>query len=166
MNENQTNEFLAEGMKRYKPASEVMQKFYKDTQEILQNILLARKNWGKFTPHPVKQGRSWRYWDDYPYIDAIIQGHYEKRPLRIKIGINWYDSKGDYPFYEIHFYEKGEHNKALDDYEPKREVVKHNEKDKVQYRYYPDPESYNLERDFKILIDEFVNAISKSNRPI
>lgn len=153
--------FLAEGMKRYKKASQIMVNFYENTKLKLQQILENRKEWKVFKPGEVKKIKSTKYWDQYPYANALVSGKINGKPATIKIAINWYWSESDYPFYTIDFYDikDEEYIEKLSSYKKRGKVELST--DKRSLVLYPNPDDFNLERDFNLLIDEFLGAISK-----
>jgi len=157
---NELRDFLSEGMKRYKQASKIMTEFFRNTQSELQEILKKRKDWGStFKPKKTTKVRSTKYWDEYPLINASISGTIGNNPVIVQIAINWFWSDSNYPFFVVRFYD------APDDlYEKIRSFKKHGKfemsKDETGLVFYPDSEDFNLERDFSLLIDEFLKAIS------
>ena len=153
-------EFLSEGMKRYKEASQLMILFGRNVQNQLQEILTQRGSWGPFKPDETRKKRSTTYWHEYPLLNADIFGSIDKKSCTIRIAVNWYQSESSYPFYMCGL-ENGadenvlklfkNHNRKNSDFEIGERVV----------IYRPDPEDFNLSRDFNILIDEFVLILSK-----
>jgi hypothetical protein len=152
-------DFLAEGLKNYKKASSVMMEFFINTQDELQAILKKRNKWGSaFKPKETTKVKSTKFWDKYPLINALIPGDIEGKAVQIKIAINWHDSKSDYPFYAVYLvdgpdviYEK------ISTYKKRgRFDLKSDERGLIMD---PNPEDFNLERDFNILIDEFVKIL-------
>jgi hypothetical protein len=161
MKNDELNNFLAEGMKRYKKASEIMIEFYENVKLKLQQILENRKEWEIFKPGEVKKIKSTKFWDKYPFANAQIAGKINGRPATIKIGINWYASESDYPFYGIWFYDTkaDEYIEKLKSYKKHGKVELSNDKNSLVL--YPNPDDFDLERDFNLLLDEFLGAISK-----
>lgn len=151
-------EFLAEGMNRYKQASKVMMEFFKNTQAELQEILKRKKEWGDtFKRKEIITVKSTKFWDEYPLINAQIEGTIDGKTARIQISINWFRSDLEYPYYSIEFYDAPEKFYKNISYEKqgKYELL-----DQNWLIFYPDPKDFNLDRDFNLLIDEFLSAIS------
>jgi hypothetical protein len=158
---NELRDFLAEGLKHYKQASHVMTEFFRNTQDELQGILKKRKDWGSaFKPQEAIRVRSTKYWDEYPLINAQIEGYVAGKPATIRISINWFESESEYPFYEVWFYDgPASVYEKIGAYKKRGRVVL--SKENRGLKMYPDPNDFNLERDFTILIDEFARTISK-----
>jgi len=157
---NELKDFLSEGMKRYKQASKIMTEFFRYTQSELQEILKKRKDWGSiFKPKETTKVRSTKYWDEYPLINASISGTIGNNPVIIQIAINWFRSDSNYPFFIVRFYDAPDKL-----YEKVSSFKKHRKfeisKDEDGLVLNPDPEDFNLERDFNLLIDEFLKTIS------
>jgi len=159
--DNELNEFLAEGMKRYKEASRIMVLFGRSIEGELADILSKRKKWGIFKPVNTKKPRSTKYWHEYPCLNAEIIGTIYEKEYWIRIDINWFMSEGEYPFYSILF-QYGELDERIqenfDAYNPGNFEISENNKGITMT---PDPEDYDLHRDFNALIDEFVKNILK-----
>jgi len=151
-------QFIEEGVKRYKEASRLMVLFGKTIESELQGILSTRKDWGKFNPEKTSHSvGSTRYWSEYPYLNAKIFGKIGQKECTICIGINWYKSDTEYPYYEIRL-EKGADEELLNKF------IAYNENSIFEVRensiiLVPDPKDFNLHRDFNILIDEFIKII-------
>ncbi len=156
---NELSTFLSEGMKKYKNAAKIMAEFYKNIKSLLQDILKNRRDWGTFKPTDVSKVRSTKYWDDYPLINAQIAGEVGGKPIMIEIAANWYSSEIDYPIYSVGFYGSDYLNDKLQAYKKHNKVELNNNSDKLLF--YPNPDDFNLERDFNLLLDEFVNTFSK-----
>lgn len=155
MNED-TLGFLSAGMKNYKKASEVMGAFFKETQAALQAILKNRRDWDKFKPGEVAKVKSTKYWDDYPLINAQIQGTIDQNSASIEIAVNWYESKSDYPFYSIRFYEGPDLRSKLSSYKKAGSFEADSENTRLIFS--PSPEDFNLGRDMNLLMDEFIKV--------
>ena len=148
------NDFLFEGMKKYGEAAKVMVKFGKTIEAQLKEILDSRKNWGEFTPVADAKAKSTTYWSEYPLLNARINTKWNDKEVLITIAINWYDSKSDYPFYCIWLGP----NELLNDYLSTVSILE-NESFKIDnhgLNFYPDPDDFNLERDFNKLMDMFL----------
>ena len=155
--DKELKQFIEEGVKRYKEASRLMVLFGKTIESELQGILSTRKDWGKFKPDKTKKKRSTTFWHEYPYLNADIFGEIRQKPCTIRIAINWYGSDIDYPYYEIRL-EKGA------DEELSNKFIAYNESSVFEVRentiiLVPNPKDFNLHRDFKKLIDEFIKII-------
>ena len=150
-------QFVEEGVKRYKEASRLMVLFGKTIESELQSILSAREDWGRFKPDMAKKKRSTTFWHEYPYLNADIFGKISQKQCTIGIAINWYSADTDYPHYEIRL-ERGA------DEELSNKFMEYNKNGIFEVRensiiLCPDPEDFNLKRDFTKLIDEFIKII-------
>ena len=155
--DKELKQFIEEGVKRYKEASRLMVLFGKTIESELQSILSTREDWGKFNPDMAKKKRSTMFWHEYPYLNADMFGKIEQKQCTIRIAINWYGSDADYPYYEIRL-EKGA------DEELSNKFMAYNESSVFEVRentiiLVPNPEDFNLHRDFNKLIDEFIKII-------
>lgn len=148
--------FISLGMNKYKEATTIMVTFYKNIENILQDILKKRSDWSNFKPEKNTKVKSTRYWNEYPVINAYIPGTINNEMVSIFIGINWYQSETNYPFYYISFYNYNKLNSKIANYNLKDKFEVTLEGDGL--RFYPDSEDFNLERDFNILIDEFISC--------
>jgi len=155
--DKEIEQFIEEGVKRYKEASRLMVLFGKTIEGELQGILSARKDWEKFKPDKTKKKRSTTFWHEYPYLNADIFGKIGQKPCTIRIAINWYGSDKDYPYYEIRL-EKGV------DEELSNKFMAYSENSVFEVRensiiLIPNPKDFNLHQDFNKLIDEFIKII-------
>ena len=142
--------FIEEGMKSYKKASEVAALFRNEVENILKSILKARTDWGPFEKNTIKQPQSSKYWTEYPYINANLQGQFKGSAHNIRLAINWMSA--DYPIFSILFYDKNEsYKEEMEQFDWRPEFSF--EKD---LRFTPNPDDLDIERDFNLLIDEFV----------
>jgi hypothetical protein len=158
---SELKEFLAEGLKHYKQASHVMTEFFRNTQVELQEILKKRKDWGSaFKPKETIKVKSTKYWDNYPFINAFIAGTIEGEAAQIGIALNWFQSEAEYPFYEA-WLDDGPESicKNIGAYK-KKGRFELSEKN-LGLKMNTDPNDFNMERDFNILIDEFVRILSQ-----
>ncbi len=158
--ENEMIEFISQGMKRYKEATRLMVLFVEKIQNELQNILIERKKWGNFKPDETKKKRSTTFRQESPYLNADIFGKIKEKQCIVRIAINWYLSETDYPYYIVKL-ESGADDELLDkfntyQYEDSNLVVQ-----EQSVKFYPNPENFNLKRDFNLIIDEFVKIISR-----
>lgn len=155
---SELREFLAEGLKHYKKASYVMTEFFTNTQNELQGILKKRKDWGSvFKPKETKFIKSTKYWDKYPLINAQIEGAIEGKPAIIKIAVDWLKPESEYPTYDV-WLEKGPESvyKKISAYQKRGRFEL--TKDGFGLVFDPSPDNFDLERDFNLLIDEFVRV--------
>ena len=155
--DKELKQFIEEGVKRYKEASRLMVLFGKTIESELQSILSTRKEWGKFKPDMAKKKRSTTFWHEYPYLNADIFGKISQKQCTIRIAINWYSADTDYPHYEIRL-ERGADEELLNKF------MEYNENSIFEVRensiiLCPNPEDFNLHRDFNKLIDEFIKII-------
>jgi len=156
--DKELKQFIEEGVKRYKETSRLMVLFGKTIESELQDILSTRKEWGKFKPNTTKKKIiSTKYWSEFPYLNAKIFGKIGQKECTIRIGINWYKSDIEYPYYETCL-EKGADEELLNKF------TEYNENGIFEVRensiiLVPNPEDFNLHRDFNKLIDEFIKII-------
>jgi len=155
--DKELKQFIEEGVKRYKEASRLMVLFGKTIESELQSILSTRKEWGKFKPDMAKKKRSTIFWHEYPYLNADIFGEIGQKQCTIRIAINWYGSDTDYPYYEIRL-EKGADEEILNKFTAynKNSIFEVRENTII---LVPNLEDFDLHRDFKKLIDEFIKII-------
>ncbi len=155
------DDFLAEGMKSYKKASMIMGAFFNNIQSKLQDILKSRKEWGTFHPKETKAIRSTKYWADYPYINAQIHGTHNGEPTVVEIAVNWFYAETDYPFYWAYVYSPQEkYDKKILSYPKEGKIKRYTDRHGHGFLILmPNPEDFNLERDFNILLDEFVKTV-------
>lgn len=154
MSEN-LNAFIEEGMKTYKEASRILVRFGKEIENRLKNILKERKEWGKFTPRKDATARSTTYWSEYPLLNAKIDGTYSGQNVKLVIAVNWYQSNENYPFYAVWFEPHEPFMKIISDFNPPDgfNVVGR------ELQFNPSESDFDLERDFKKLLDEFVKLL-------
>lgn len=175
MSNEAKEKFIEEGFKHYKQASAVMVYFRELLESRLQSILENRNEWANFTKEEAK-AKSTRYGQAYPLFNAKLKGKLKHKDedieILISIALNWYRSKLDYPFYSVwmenlveavkekfkRFEEKfeefewGPNFKYVDcSKDPDNDTIDK----RKELQYIPKPEDFNLERDFKILLDEF-----------
>jgi len=159
---DQHEKFLSEGMGRFKAASATMHGFRKEMEQRLQTILQARaqQGFGSFVPVPGQKPRSTRYWAEYPLFNARITGALGQLSLRLSLVVNWSSAEGDYPFYAVWLeapdpprhpcLDEGDAFSWIDGVEWVDDWI----------RFQPDPDDFNLERDFGRLLDEAVRFMS------
>jgi hypothetical protein len=155
--DKQIEEFLSLGMQRYKQASATMVSFGQEVEARLQRILSERTpdRWGNFLPDHVKQAKSTRYWSQYPVLNAKIDGTINGAAVRITIEINWYQSESEYPFYSAWLDPADPYLQAMSEFDWSNGVYF----EENGIRLAPDEEDFALERDFNILLNEFVNFL-------
>jgi len=78
---------------------------------------------------------------------------------QIEIAANWYSSEADYPIYSVGFYGSDYLNDKLQAYKKHNKVGLNSNGDKLLF--CPNPDDFDLERDFNMLLDEFVETFSK-----
>lgn len=157
---NEMKEFLAEGFRRYKQAYHVISEFSTNTQNELQDIIIKRKNWGSaFKPKELNKVKSYKYGDP-GIFNAQIEGTIEGKPATLRISVNWFQSESDYPFYEIWFYDGPESAYEKTGSFKTKGRIEMSGADHRGLKMYPDPNDFDLERDYNALIDEFVRTIS------
>lgn len=150
---DQMIEFLSVGMGKYKQASATMVAFGKEIEVRLQSILSARSTseWGWFVPNQTKKKtRSTKYWSEYPLFNAKIDGRIGESEVTISIDVNWYDSERDYPFYSAWLTPADRYRVALEEFEWRNPTYGFSR----GVRLDPDEDDFDLERDFRLLLDE------------
>ena len=154
---SEREEFVAEGMKRYREAALILVNFGREIEASLKTVLEKPRDWGKFAPKKEVRAKSTKYWSEYPLLNARLEGDFNGEDIVLIIAVNWYKSNTDYPFYAIRI----ETQKNYD-----AELKQFQWKDPFQYkesalRYLPDPDDFNLARDFDQLIEEFARFLMK-----
>jgi hypothetical protein len=155
---NETENFLKEGIKRYKQASEIYFTFRKELQNKLQLILKTRKNWGLLKPN-ISSVKSTYFAPDYPLLNSRIVCELNSKTLTIVIAVNWYQSENDFPFFvlwiekDTDFITKQEQFNLNSNFEFKENGLRLN----------INPENYEIEKDFNSIIDEFLRFIKETN---
>jgi len=133
-----------------------MVKFGKEIENRLQNILETRDDWGQFIPDKEAYARSTRFWSEYPLLNARKEGSIKGQAAKVIINISWYQSDSYYPFYSIQIDPRhkifSEELKTFD-WNPNFHLIDN------ALIFYPDPDDFNLERDFNMLLDEFVRFL-------
>lgn len=154
----ETEQFLAEGMGRYKQAAFVMMTFGKEIESRLQAILKDRKDWGPLTPAKEARAKSTTYWSQYPLLNARLPGKLNGENALLTIAINWYESETEYPFYSVGMDPSPEFLSEAD-------LSTWGERFELRgdwLSFYPDPDDFDLERDFNRLLDLYVEIIGSS----
>lgn len=153
----ETEKFIAEGMMRYKQASNVLVNFGKEAEAQLKKILTNRKNWGQFTPKQGAQAKSTTYWSAYPLLNAKLDGEFRGQNVKIVIAVNWFQSETDYPFYAVWIEPTDQYFAMLEQYDWSSEF----EFKEKALRFSPNPDDFNLVRDFNGLLNEFVRFLNE-----
>ena len=151
----ETDKFIKEGIIRYKQANQVYLTFRSEMQKKLQSILKKRKRWGKLKSD-FNSIRSTRF--SGAALNARIKVKYEGVVQIIVIIIDWEISESDFPYFCVWL--EDSNNRILevkeidwgDDYFYKNKTL----------QYKPNPDTYDLEKDFGELLDEFFR-IFKNN---
>jgi len=152
--------FIAEGMKSYKKASEVAALFRGEVENVLKDILNSRNDYGPFKKQALKQSQSSKFWTEYPYINANVNGQFLGNTTTLRIAINWMHSD-DYPIYQILFYDKAQrYNEEMKAFEWSENFTI---EDDGTLTFVPTPADLNIKRDFTLLIDEFVRFLKTLN---
>lgn len=154
--------FIETGMSRYGRAQLTVFRFGKHLQEILSEILRSRstEDWIPFVPSVPTRIKSTSYGQEYPLRNSHIEGSINGRSVRVSIAVNWYQSDTDYPFYAADI--------RVDDsvvYGLKAFVWN----DPITGGpdgpiLVPDPEDFDLYRDFSKLLDELVRFMQEHFR--
>lgn len=149
---NETGEFIAEGMIRYKQATSVLVSFRKEVEDKLKSILNNRRDWGQFIPKGDTHAIKSTFGSAYPLLNAKLEGEYKGDDVKVVIAVNWYQSESDYPFYCVWIEPTNQHLTLLREYEwgPNFEFKED------ALRFDPRPDDFDMVRDFDALLDEFI----------
>ena len=152
-----TDEFLKEGMSRYKQATLVYFTFRKELQNKLQSILRSHKDWGKVVPN-FKTIKSTTFGQEYPLLNSRIEAMLENEPLTLVIALSWYQAEGDFPIFTV-WVENYQHASRID------RIVWGTNFEYINYaiRCSPDPENYDLDKELKSLFSEFIRGLNTLN---
>lgn len=94
-------------------------------------------------------------------FNAEISGRINNSNCTIRISDNWFESDNNYPFYSIHFQYNNPPEEILNKLiESELNSVYELTRGKNGLIMYPNPDDFNLLRDFNLLIDEFIKIIS------
>lgn len=147
-------EFIKEGVRRYGEAALIMVKFGETIEEKLKEVLDKRQSWRNFKPKDEAKAYKTSYWSKYPLLNAKIEGTMYNQNVILVIAINWYDSLNEYPFYSVWF----EPRELSADYLSKQQFMETDNLEiaNSELRFNPDPDNFNLERDFNMLLDVFI----------
>jgi len=147
--------FIEEGMKRYKEASYMLVRFGKEVEKRLKKILEKREDWGQFSPKVGASAKSTSYWSEYPLLNAKIDGVLRGKEITIMIAVNWWEADSEYPFYSVCIEPQGGFPELPENFENTSGI----EHEGDSLRFYPNPDDFNIERDFNLLLDEFVRFL-------
>lgn len=151
----ETDKFIREGIKRYKQANQVYLTFRSEMQNKLQSILKNRKRWRKLNPD-FNSVRSTRF--SGAALNARIKVKYEDIVQIIVIIIDWEISDNDFPYFCVWL--EDSNNRILD-------IQKIDWSDDYFYenktlKYKPNPDNYDLEKDFDRLLNEFIRIFNNN----
>ena len=152
----ETDEFVAEGMIRYKEAASVLVSFGKEVEAQLTSILNKRSEWGRFIPEGDSRAKSTNYWLQYPLLNAKLDGEFEGDNIKVVIDVNWYQSQSDYPFYSVWIEPRDKYQARLEQHDWDS-IFEFKE---IGLRFYPSPDDFDMTRDFDALLDEFIGFLS------
>jgi len=153
----ETDLFIKEGISRYKQANQVYLTFRDEMQKKLQSILRNRKNWGTLKPN-FKSIRSTLF--KGAALNARIKVECDGVVQIIVIVIDWQISETDFPYFCVWL--EDSNNKII-------HTKQINWSDNYFYedkslRFKPNPDNYNLEKDFSLLLDEFIRAFNNNSK--
>jgi len=149
----ETDEFIKEGVKKYKQANQVILTFRSEMQKKLQSILRKRKNWGNLKPD-FKSIRSTTF--KGTALNARIKVEYKGEVQIIVIIIDWERSESNFPYFCVWLEDSNNIILDVDEIEWRENYFYENK----TLQYIPDPENYNLDKDFKHLLDEFLRIFN------
>jgi len=152
----ETDKFIREGIIRYKQANQIYLTFRSEMQNKLQSILKKRKRWGKLIPD-FNSVRSTRF--SGAALNARIKVEHEGIVQIIVIIIDWQISDNDFPYFCVWL--EDSNNRILDIQEIDWSDDYFYENKTLQYK--PNPDDYDLEKDFDRLLDEFIRIFNNSN---
>jgi hypothetical protein len=154
------DDFLAEGMKRFKKASATMVAFEEALQTKMMNILSARADigWGNFVPNGKAATKCSRNWKQYPGLSAYIDGTFRGADLQIWIRIDWYSQESDCPIFCGCLYPHSDYRNEFARYEWRDGISKHENEISIT----PCEDDPDLERDFGLILDELVRFLGCS----
>jgi hypothetical protein len=147
----ENDRFIKEGIKRYKQADLVYHTFRSEMQKKLQSILLNRKIWGNLKPD-FKSIRSTTF--KGAALNARIRAEYKGEVKIIVIIIDWQLSETDFPYFCVWLEDSKNTIISVEEIDWGDKYFYENKT--LQYR--PDPETYDLKKDFNNLLDEFIKA--------
>ncbi len=156
--DKQMDEFLATGMKKYKQASATMVSFGREVERRLHAILLTRQDWGRFLPEGAKLAKSTKYWSEYPFLNAKLNGTVGSIAVKVMIAVNWCDSESDYPFFLVTLEPIDPYRKAMAGFNWSDVAKWNHDYDRLELEV--DEDDFALERDFGILLNEFVRCLN------
>ena len=154
----ETNHFIREGIQKYKQATNTYFSFRKELQNKLQFILKNHKTWGKLKPN-FKSVKSTTFGQDYPLLNARINCDFNTEKLVLVIGVNWYQSESDFPFFTV-WLEKDNTFFNIQEQFTWNPPYKYEER---SLRYFPNQDDYDLKKDFEGLLNEFIRFYNKND---
>ncbi len=158
------DDFIAEGMKKYKCATAAMISFQNEIETRLQDILVKRpaENWGEFQSKKLVKSKTGRTWNQYPTAIAKINGIVEGKEIEIGIVVSWYTSESDYPIYSAWADPREQYLSLMKSFEWQPQV----RCGEWGISFNPDENDFNLERDFNLLLDELVRFLIHCKSPV
>ena len=152
--DNELHAFMEAGMRRFGHAQLTVFAFAKHLEEILLGVLRSRpkSDWGPFVPSVPLQIKSTNYGKEYPLRNALIEGSIDSKPSRVTIAVNWYQSQTDYPFYAADIRVEESVVDGLKSFAWNDPITSGPDGPIL----VPDPEDFDLSRDFSVLLDELV----------
>ena len=153
----ETDKFIKEGIIRYKQANQVYLTFRSEMQKKLQSILKKRKRWGTLKPD-FNSVRSTRF--SGAALNARIKVEYEDVVQIIVIVMDWQISESDFPYFCVWL--EDSNNRILDVQKTDWDDNYFYENKTLQYK--PDPDNYDLEKDFNHLLDDFIKIFNNDDQ--
>lgn len=149
--------FIEAGMGKYGRASLTLVSFGKHLEEMLSDFLRSRSpdQWSPFVPNASPRVKSTRYWSEYPLRNAMIDGQIAGKTARITIAVNWFKADGDYPIYWAQTTVGDTPFDILADFQFKDSISAGPD----GLVFEPNPDDFDLTRDFSLLLDETVRAL-------
>lgn len=139
------DDFIGEGLTRFKMATETYWGFRDEVQNRLQAILRERKEWKPFVANTKKIG-STNYQYGHPVLDAWIECDLNGMTQWVVIALNWHESEDECPLCEVYVTDDDDHVVF------KKETVRLSQKKSI----------FSLDEDFKKLLDALVQRVNAS----
>lgn len=152
---NAHRDFLKEGMQRYKEATDVLRTFVSGIEDELKQVLDTREEWSPLSPTGESAATSTKYWSTYPLLNARRGVTYKGAEYSLVLNINWSEAEGNYPFYAVALVTSKERLSVAETYTPTAPFFT----EQAGLCMYPDPEDFDIQRDFTVLIDEFLQTL-------
>lgn len=138
-------------MRRYHDASSVVSKFETLIEKEIENIIRTRKEWGKIVPRFAKiRNRPKERLKLFADFDAL----YQETPVKIRLGIIWKDVSKKETYYYISTWGESVFDDIWKSYES--DIFS---SDDHSLGFFPDVADVNIERDFNVILDEFIRII-------